>query len=87
MHIQINRELERIITARVADGMNPDAGDVVREALYALVERDRLWREHTRGLDGKIQTAMDEMKRGEGITEAQLMQHIGQRKKTFFSGA
>jgi Arc/MetJ-type ribon-helix-helix transcriptional regulator len=87
MEIQINRELEGIIAARVAQGMNQSADDVLREALYLLVERDQLWREHPDVLDHKIQTAMDEMARGEGLTETQLLQHIENRKKTFFSAS
>ena len=87
MEIQINRELEGIIAARVAQGINQSADDVLREALYLLVERDQLWREHPDVLDHKIQTAMDEMARGEGLTEAQLLQHIEKRKKTFFSAS
>ena len=85
MQVNINQELENIIATRVAHGMNPTADDVLREALYLLVERDQLWRERRDELDQKIQVAMDEMARGEGITEAQLMQHIEQRKKNYFS--
>ena len=85
MEIQVNPEIEGIIAARVAHGMNADASDVMREAIYLLVERDQMWHAHPNGLDQEIQVAMDEIARGEGITEKQLLQHIAQRNSAFFS--
>jgi Arc/MetJ-type ribon-helix-helix transcriptional regulator len=82
MQVDISKELEGIVTARVAHGMNLSAGDVVREALYCLVERDRLWNERREVLDRGIEQAMDEMARGEGISEADLLKHIAARSPT-----
>lgn len=85
MQFHINPELEGIIAARVAQGMNPSADDVLREALYLLAERDQFWHRNKQELDAKIDVAMAEMARGEGITEAQLSKHIANRKKAFFA--
>lgn len=69
----------------MALGINRDAGEVLREALHLLVERDRFLHDSKQELGGKIQSALDEISNGEGITEAQLMQHIAERRKNFLS--
>ncbi len=62
MDIELTPALERLIDAKVASGQYETAGEVVREALQLLAERDGA-REQLRA---DVQAGFDQLARGEG---------------------
>jgi antitoxin ParD1/3/4 len=63
MSIQLPADVEARIRQRVARGEFPDAGEVVREAMRLLDERDHQIEE----LRAKLQSGLDQLDRGAGL--------------------
>jgi antitoxin ParD1/3/4 len=61
MTITLNAQLEAAIRQKIETGLYVDADEVVREALRALEERERLQQ-----LRAKLQSGLDQLDRGEG---------------------
>ncbi|WP_193196097.1 type II toxin-antitoxin system ParD family antitoxin [Nostoc sp. MG11] len=67
MHIPLTPELEQLIYDKVNSGRYPSAGEVIREGLRLLDERDRLAEKRLTELKQKIQIGIEELDRGLGI--------------------
>ena len=61
MSIQLDAKLEAVIRQKVADGLYDEPNEVIRQALEALEERERLQQ-----LRAKQQVGLDQLERGEG---------------------
>ena len=61
MAIQIPTDIEARIQQKVAEGVFPDAGEVLREAMRLLDEQERQLQE----LRAKLQIGLDQLDRGE----------------------
>ncbi len=65
MNISLTPELERFVHRKVESGLYPSAGEVVREALRLLDERDRLEAMRVEALRAEILVGIDQADRGE----------------------
>lgn len=63
MSIRLPADIEARIQQRVARGEFPDAGDVVREAMRLLDERDH----QLEALRARLQSGLDHLDQGEGL--------------------
>lgn len=67
MNITLKPDQAELITQKINSGKYNNAEEIIAEALQLLEERDReyqTWVEETRG---KIDVAIEELRRGEGI--------------------
>jgi antitoxin ParD1/3/4 len=78
MNISIPPELEQFVQAKVESGMYQSAGELFREALHLLVERDELKRRRVEAMDRFIQEGLDAAERGEFIDPDELWAELDQ---------
>jgi antitoxin ParD1/3/4 len=67
MNVSLTPELERRIAEKVESGLYTTASEVVREALRLLFEADERRERLVAKLNADIQSAADQLDRGEGI--------------------
>ena len=65
MDISLTPELEQFVHRKVESGLYPSTGEVVREALLLLAERDRLEELRADALREEIRVGIDQADRGE----------------------
>lgn len=85
MNITLKTEQAELIQQKLNSGKYNNAEEVIAEALQLLYQRDReyeTWVEETRG---KVDVAIDELRRGEGIDGdvviAQLKEKLRQARQ------
>ncbi|MEZ2303172.1 MAG: type II toxin-antitoxin system ParD family antitoxin [Microcoleus sp.] len=85
MNITLKPEQSELIQQKLNSGKYNNAEEVIAEALQLLYQRDReyeTWVEETRG---KVDVAIDELRRGEGIDGdvviAQLKEKLRQARQ------
>ena len=81
MNIQIKPELEQIIQAQIATGRYTNPEDVISKALKLLLEWDKgyqNWVEETRE---KVDVAIEQLDRGEGINGEVVISQLRERNK------
>lgn len=66
MNISLTKELEELVTTKVASGRYHSASEVVREGLRLLEEHDLLRQARIEQLRKDIQVGIDQLDRGEG---------------------
>jgi antitoxin ParD1/3/4 len=66
MTISLTPELEKLVEEKVTSGLYPSAGEVVREALQLLQERDERLR--LEELRQKIQIGIEQLDAGRSVT-------------------
>ncbi|MEZ2276988.1 MAG: type II toxin-antitoxin system ParD family antitoxin [Microcoleus sp.] len=86
MNITLKPEQSELIQQKLNSGKYNNAEEVIAEALQLLYQRDReyeTWVEETRG---KVDVAIDELRRGEGIdgnvVVAQLKEKLRQARQS-----
>ena len=67
MNVHLTQELEQIVQIRVNSGRYNSAGEVVRDALRLLADRDELIDRRQQDLGKKITQGLDSLQRGEGV--------------------
>lgn len=67
MNVNLTPELEKLVRDRVESGRYESAGDVVRDALRFLEERDQVRQVQTQELRKKIDKGLESLERGEGV--------------------
>lgn len=72
MQINLSPELEAIINSRVESGMYPTAGEVVRDALWLLADRDDIRARKIARLNHHIAIGLEQAARGELIGPEEL---------------
>ncbi len=65
MEISLPPELEQFVTAKVQSGDYPTAGEVVRDGLRLLQERERVRQIRLEELRNEIAIGIDQLNRGE----------------------
>jgi antitoxin ParD1/3/4 len=85
MNVNLTRELEELIQAKVASGLYNNQSEVVREALRLLIEQDRLRDAHLRQLRGALAEGLAQADRGELLdgpeTVAEIQDSLRKRSK------
>ena len=67
MNVNLTPELEKLVRDKVESGRYESAGDVVRDALRFLEERDQVRQVQTQELRKKIDKGLESLERGEGV--------------------
>ena len=67
MAIQLTREIEEIVNAKVQTGQYSSATEVVQEALRLLEERDRVQALHSDELRQKIAEGLESLRLGNSV--------------------
>jgi antitoxin ParD1/3/4 len=68
MNVSLTPELEKLVTRKVKSGLYQSASEVIREGLRLLDDQDRLREVQLAGVREKIQTGLDQLDRGEGVS-------------------
>ena len=84
MNISITPELEKFIAAKVESGMYSSASEVVREGLRLLSEREEHRKQRIAELNREIEIGLDQLARGEKISDIELKAHMKAHKEEFF---
>ncbi len=79
MNVSLTRELEEYISRKIHSGLYKSASEVIREALRLLREKDQADRGTLAELHREIQTGLDQLDRGEGISGEQVFAEIRRR--------
>lgn len=74
MNVHLTPELEQLVQAKVQSGRYNSASEVVREALRLMEQRDELRAIQIEELRTRMDRALDESSRGEGIDGEEFMQ-------------
>jgi len=67
MTVHLTQELEQMVQSRVNSGRYNSAGEVVRDALRLLADREELIDRRQQDLRKKITQGLDSLRRGEGV--------------------
>ena len=67
MNVHLTQELEHLVQDSVNSGRYNSAGEVVRDALRLLADRDELINRRNQDLRKKITQGLDSLQRGEGV--------------------
>ena len=79
MDVRLSPEQERFVNAKVASGEYPSPGEMVREALHLLEERDRSRQAHRESLRAEVQRGIDQADRGELIDGEEAFARLRRR--------
>lgn len=73
MNVSLTRELEDLVTNKVASGSYTSASEVVREGLRLLQHRDDMREAKLHALRSEIQTGMDDLEAGRVFDGEEVM--------------
>lgn len=79
MNVSLSPDLAQIVNHKVAAGLYPSAGEVVREALLLLRERDEFRRIRLEELKRDVQEGLDALDRGEKRNGPEVFAAIKER--------
>ncbi|MDX2072889.1 MAG: type II toxin-antitoxin system ParD family antitoxin [Alphaproteobacteria bacterium] len=85
MNVSMTPELEAFVHAQVKSGMYQSASELFREAVRLLAHRNKMREKKLAELDEKIQTGLDQIARGEVLTEAQSKKRLNAYKRKMLS--
>jgi antitoxin ParD1/3/4 len=81
MDVTLTPELENLIQDKVASGLYTSEGEVIREALRLLKDRDELKLLAVEDLRREIQKGLDQLDRGESVLlDAERIKSEGRRR-------
>jgi antitoxin ParD1/3/4 len=86
MNVSLTPELEKLVTRKVESGLYQSASEVIREGLRLLDDHDHLRELQLTEVRKKIQTGLDQLDRGEGISGEEVYAEM-KRKSTVFRKA
>lgn len=82
MNITLKAEIEQFIQAQIATGRFANAEEVISKALKLLEERDKEYQEWVEETRQKVDVAIAELERGEGLDgETVVMQILDRFQK------
>ena len=79
MEIRLSPEQEQFVNAKVATGAYPSAGEMVREALYLLEERDRSREARLDSLRAEVQRGIDQADQGALVDGEEVFARLRRR--------
>jgi len=68
MNVSLTPELEKLVEKKVKSGRYQSASEVIREGLRLIEDQDRLRELRLEETRQKIQTGLDQLVRGQGLT-------------------
>lgn len=86
MNVSLTPELEKLVTSKVESGLYQSASEVIREGLRLLDDHDRLRELRLSEVRKKIETGLDQLDRGGGISGDQAYAQMKQRSAAFRKG-
>jgi antitoxin ParD1/3/4 len=79
MNITLKSEIEQFIQAQIATGRYANAEEVISKALKLLEERDKEYQEWVEETRQKVDVAIAELERGEGLDGETVVMQILER--------
>ncbi|MEH2293297.1 type II toxin-antitoxin system ParD family antitoxin [Nostoc sp.] len=79
MNITLKPEVEQFIQAQIASGRFANAEEVISKALKLLEERDKEYQEWVEETRQKVDVAIAELERGEGLDGETVVMQILER--------
>jgi antitoxin ParD1/3/4 len=76
MKVDLPPELEDLVETKVKSGNYGSAGEVIREALGLLEERDQMLVLQKEEIEGKIAAGLKSLERGEGVDGEKVFDRI-----------
>ena len=76
MNVNLTRELEELVLDKVKSGRYNSASEVVREALRLMEQKDEVRAIQLQALRKRIDKAVSELDRGEGVDGETFMQEL-----------
>ena len=76
MNVHLTQELEQLVQTRVKSGRYNSAGEVVRDALRLLADRDELMDLRKQDLRKTIALGLDSLQRGEGVDGEEFFRQL-----------
>ena len=86
MNIPLTPELEQFVHRKVESGLYPSAGEVVREALRLLDERDRLEELRVDALRADLMVGIEQADRGELLDGPAVFDRVRERLRAKAGG-
>jgi antitoxin ParD1/3/4 len=80
MNISLTPELEQMVDDRVKSGRYASASEVIREGLRLLEEQEQLKQQRLGDVRRKIDLALEQLDRGEGIPGHEARERLRKRK-------
>ena len=87
MTIELTPEVEALIQKRLASGIFESIGDVIYRALESQDEEEAWLLLHRREVSDKIDRAIAEFDRGEGIPTSEVRQRLHEMKASHPAGS
>ncbi len=85
MAITLTPEQEKLVAQAVETGAYRSPDDVIDRALEALRSQDEWLLENRDSIDAKIERAISQIDRGEGIPDEQLRERLAKRKSAWLA--
>ena len=86
MNVSLTPELEKLVATKVSSGRYQSASEVIREGLRLLDDQDRLRELHFEEVRKKIQTGLDQLDPGEGISGDEVYARMKQKSSAYRQG-
>ena len=83
--ITLTPEQEKLVDQAVETGAYASSGDVLNQALELLRAQDEWLAENRVSIDARIQDAIAQLDRGEGISSDELEQRLAKRKEDWLT--
>ncbi len=80
MNVHLTPELEQLVQSRVESGRYGSAGEVVRDALRLLADRDELLERRKQELHSQIAQGLDSLQRGEGVDGGEFFAELAREE-------
>jgi antitoxin ParD1/3/4 len=81
MNVSLTPELEKLVQSKVQSGRYQSASEVIREGLRLLDDQDRRRSAELDEVRRKIQTGLDQLNRGEGVSGAKVLSELKKRAR------
>jgi antitoxin ParD1/3/4 len=81
MNVSLTTELEKFVSAKVESGRYNSAGEVVREALRLLEERDHARSVQLAGFNQELGQRLETLDRGQQVSPADARDSLQQRSE------
>jgi antitoxin ParD1/3/4 len=85
MNVHLTPELEQLVQSRVESGRYGSAGEVVRDALRLLADRDELLERRKQELRLQIAQGLDSLQRGEGVDGGEFFAELEREEATLLA--
>jgi antitoxin ParD1/3/4 len=85
MKLHLTPELQQLVQSRVESGRYGSGGEVLRDAMRLLVDRDELLERRKQELHSQIAQGLDSLQRGEGVDGGKFFAELEREEATLLA--